>query len=96
MNFLLWKLSFPGVGTIVSFKGNSRFSVRERPFPNGKHIKRLLYPLSEVNNKTEQRPTQIDTEGSRLWWDVADTNNDAGERNKPNNFRSATLSKLKF
>jgi len=64
--------------------------------PNGKHIKRLLYPLSEVNNKTEQRPTQIDTEGSRLWWDVADTNNDAGERNKPNNFRSATLSKLKF
>ncbi|MCE9020529.1 hypothetical protein K0G47_18480, partial [Bacteroides thetaiotaomicron] len=40
MNFLLWKLPFPGVGTIVSFKGNSRFSVRERPFPNGKHIKR--------------------------------------------------------
>ena len=34
-HFLEWKLSFPGVGTIVSFKGNSRFSVRERPFPNG-------------------------------------------------------------
>jgi len=52
--------------------------------------------LRELKKRTEQRPTQIDTEGSRLWWDVADTNNDAGERNKPNNFRSATLSKLKF
>ncbi|MDC2194383.1 hypothetical protein PO081_13920, partial [Bacteroides thetaiotaomicron] len=25
---------------ISPFKGNCRFSVRERPFPNGKHIKR--------------------------------------------------------
>jgi len=40
MHFLLWKLPFLGVETIVPFKGNCRFSVRERPFPNGKHIKR--------------------------------------------------------
>lgn len=52
---------------------------------NGKFIKRLRYPDSEASNPN--RPAQADKQGTRLWWDVADTNNDGGERMKPNNFR---------
>jgi hypothetical protein len=28
-----------------------------------------------------------DNQGTKIWWDVADTNNDNGQRVQPNNFR---------
>ena len=52
---------------------------------NGKFIKRLRYPDSEVSNPN--RPKDVDTQGTRLWWDVADTNDDGGNYVTPNNFR---------
>lgn len=52
---------------------------------NGKFIKRIKYPNSEAQNPN--RPSAKDTQGTRLWWDVADTNNDAGQWVTPNNFR---------
>lgn len=58
--------------------------------PNGKQIKRLLYPNSESQNKYFIQHPNLqtnNTQGTRLWWDVADTNDAAGNRMKPNNFR---------
>ena len=58
--------------------------------PMGKNIKRILYPLSEnSNNYFTSHPEllQVNTQGNRLWWDVADTNDDSGNRVQPNNFR---------
>ena len=58
--------------------------------PNGKQIKRLLYPNSESQNRyftSHAELQQKNTQGTRLWWDVADTNDAAGNRLKPNNFR---------
>lgn len=52
--------------------------------PEGKFIKRIKYPQSESFNPN--RP-QSDNQGKRVWWDVADTNDDNGNRVKPNNFR---------
>lgn len=52
--------------------------------PQGKLIKRVRYPDSELTN------TQFGgniKQGERLWWDVADTNDDSGKRQQPNNFR---------
>lgn len=50
---------------------------------NGQFISRLRYPDSEAQNPNKPTATQ----GTRLWWDVAETNNAAGEWVKPNNFR---------
>lgn len=58
--------------------------------PMGKNIKRLLYPNSEASNKyyTEHPALQRNnTQGTRLWWDVADTNDNNGKRQMPDNFR---------
>lgn len=56
--------------------------------PEGKNIKRILYPNSEKDNHSEEKPDPaLNTEGTKLWWDVADTNNHQGERVKPHNFR---------
>ena len=58
--------------------------------PNGKMIKRLLYPNSEASNQyftSHPELQQANTQGTRLWWDVEDTNDAAGNRNQPNNFR---------
>lgn len=58
--------------------------------PEGKMIKRLLYPNSENSNQwfTSHAEVQaVNTEGTRLWWDVADTNDGNGNRQQPNNFR---------
>ncbi|MDD3037072.1 SusD/RagB family nutrient-binding outer membrane lipoprotein [Bacteroides sp.] len=52
--------------------------------PNGKFIKRLRYPDSEASNPN--RPKAEDTQGTRLWWDIADTNNGSGTYQTPNNF----------
>ena len=54
--------------------------------PDGKFIKRLNYPFQQVDNPNKPG-LAVDNEGTRLWWDVDDTNNNAGERNTPNNFR---------
>ncbi|MCD7930912.1 MAG: SusD/RagB family nutrient-binding outer membrane lipoprotein [Tannerellaceae bacterium] len=55
--------------------------------PDRKFIKRIKYPNSEGTNPN--RPAGV-YQGIRLWWDVADTNDDNGERNTPNNFRNET------
>ena len=52
--------------------------------PEGKFIKRIKYPQSEAFNPN--RPMG-DNQGTRIWWDVADTNSDNGQRVQPNNFR---------
>lgn len=58
--------------------------------PEGKMIKRLLYPNSEASNKyfnENEKLRAVNKQGTRLWWDVADTNDDSGARQRPNNFR---------
>ena len=58
--------------------------------PEGKMIKRILYPNSENSNAyftSHAELQQANTEGTRLWWDVADTNGSDGVRKQPNNFR---------
>lgn len=58
--------------------------------PTGKMIKRILYPNSENSNKyftSHPELQQVNTQGTRLWWDVADTNDADGHRQQPNNFR---------
>ncbi len=58
--------------------------------PEGKQIKRILYPNSESSNQyftSHAELQQANTQGTRLWWDVADTNDSNGERVQPNNFR---------
>ena len=58
--------------------------------PEGKNIKRILYPNSENSNQyfvNSEELRQANSQGRRLWWDVADTNDDGGKRVQPNNFR---------
>lgn len=55
--------------------------------PEGKFIKRIRYPFSEVDNP--HKPSEYDTQGTRLWWDVSDTNDGDGARRTPNNFRKS-------
>lgn len=58
--------------------------------PEGKQIKRLRYPNSENSNEyflSHPELQDVNTQGTRLWWDVADTNDGTGKRLKPNNFR---------
>ena len=54
----------------------------------------MVYPLAEYSNNGENVNEAVasylggpDKMGTRLWWDVADTNDAAGNRMKPNNFR---------
>lgn len=51
---------------------------------SGKLIKRINYPNSESRNPN--KPANV-SQGSRVWWDVADTMSDSGEWRTPNNFR---------
>ena len=58
--------------------------------PEGKFIKRVLYPYSENANQyflDHEELQKANTQGTRLWWDVADTNDNDGIRQTPNNFR---------
>jgi hypothetical protein len=58
--------------------------------PAGKNIKRILYPLSENSNEAFTGSAALqaaNTQGTRLWWDVSDTNDNNGKRVQPNNFR---------
>ena len=54
-------------------------------------IKRILYPNSESANQYFTGNAELQAankQSTRLWWDVADTNDDNGVRVTPNNFRS--------
>ena len=65
--------------------------------PQGKTIKRLLYPNSEASNQYFVENADLkakNTQGTRLWWDIADTKDSNGNRLKPNNFHSAITNKL--
>lgn len=58
--------------------------------PEGKMIKRILYPDSESSNAWFTANSELqsaNTQGTRLWWDTDDTNDAAGNRMQPNNFR---------
>ncbi|MCD8043838.1 MAG: SusD/RagB family nutrient-binding outer membrane lipoprotein [Tannerellaceae bacterium] len=59
--------------------------------PDGKFIKRIKYPNSEGTNPN--RPSGI-TQGTRVWWDIADTNDDSGNRRTPNNFNTVSVSNI--
>lgn len=59
--------------------------------PEGKNIKRILYPNSENSNKWYLEHAELqqgNSQGRRLWWDVQDTNGAGGERQQPDNFRN--------
>ncbi len=61
---------------------------RDANIPVGKFIKRIQYPFSEYDYNPKNVPSMSAVnQATRLWWDVADTNNSSGVRNKPNNFR---------
>lgn len=65
--------------------------------PEGKTIKRILYPNSENSNIGFTSNSELqasNSQGIRLWWDVADTNDGSGIRQTPNNFRSATQAEI--
>ena len=58
--------------------------------PEGKNIKRISYPNSENSNQYYLEHTELqqaNKQGTRLWWDVADTNDAEGNRVQPSNFR---------
>lgn len=53
-------------------------------------IKRILYPNSESANQyftSNAALQEKNTQSTRLWWDVDDTNDDSGNRKTYNNFR---------
>lgn len=79
------RTDYPALRNILN--NNSGGDVAE-----GKFIKRLIYPYSEKDNM--HKPSDKDSQGRRVWWDVADTNDNNGKRMTPNNFRSAALSKF--
>jgi len=56
--------------------------------PQGKFIKRISYPGEEslINENFPFLEEEV-FQGDRLWWDVADTNDDNGVRVQPDNFR---------
>lgn len=62
----------------------------------GKYIKRITYPGEEslINENFPFLPDGL-RQDDRLWWDVADTNDAAGNRIQPSNFRTFSLSVLK-
>ncbi len=66
-------------------------SNRSSDVPQGKFIKRINYPVSvhdlNEDNVPDKYKYATDSKGSRLWWDVEDTQITKTERNKPNNFR---------
>lgn len=59
--------------------------------PANKFIKRIKYPDSEGTN--ENCPAD-NSQGARVWWDIADTNDDSGQRRQPNNFQTFSVSSL--
>lgn len=66
---------------------NNHLSNKDTDIANGKFIKRVGYSTDEYAYNIENVPQNVN-QSTRVWWDVQDTNNDNGERNKPNNFRN--------
>lgn len=57
----------------------------------GKFIKRIQYPFNEY----DYNPFCPNTlSGTRLWWDIADTNDANGNRQKPDNFGGNVLKRI--
>lgn len=54
--------------------------------PNGKLIKRIDYPNSEGRNPNKPGLDQVN-QGTRVWWDVADTMDDNGKWRTPRNIK---------
>lgn len=54
--------------------------------PNTKLIKRVQYPNSEARNPLKPTLAEVN-QGTRVWWDVADTMGEDGKWHQPNNFR---------
>ncbi len=75
------RTDYPALADVVENRAND--------VPRGKFIKRINYPVSEhdLNGDNVYYPYGTDDKGIRLWWDVDDTNQSAGVRNAPNNFR---------
>lgn len=65
---------------------NNHLNNRDADIQSGKFIKRVGYPTDEYAYNEENVPENVN-QGTRLWWDVQDTNGTGGERNTPNNFR---------
>lgn len=61
------------------------FNTNDPGIPVGKFIKCVSYPNDERANNSANVPAT--TQGTRLWWDVQDTNATRDQRNTPNNFR---------
>lgn len=59
----------------------------------GKFIKRVRYPNSEFEHNADNMPTEYIRQDTRIFWDVADTNDDNGQRKEPNNFRTSLRTK---
>lgn len=59
---------------------------RDADIPKNDFIKRVSYPNDEIEYNASNLPKNVN-QGTRVWWDVANTNQISGERNKPNNFR---------
>lgn len=70
------RTDYPALENIV--ENNSDGDVMD-----GKFIKRISYPYTE--NKNPNKPKGV-LQGTRVWWDISDTNNDRGERLPPDNF----------
>lgn len=52
--------------------------------PDNKFIKRISYVYDQMDNNWENMPDV--NQGSRVWWDLYDTNDDNGRRNTTSNF----------
>lgn len=59
---------------------------RDADIPKNDFIKRVSYPNDEIEYNAANLPKGVN-QGTRVWWDVANTNQISGERSKPNNFR---------
>lgn len=70
------RTDYPALENIV--ENNSDGDVMD-----GKFIKRISYPY--IENKNPNKPKGV-LQGTRVWWDISDTNNDRGERLPPDNF----------
>lgn len=65
---------------------NNHLNNRDGNILPGKFIKRVDYALDEYQYNSANVPAGVN-QGTRVWWDVQDTNDDSGVRNTPNNFR---------
>ena len=75
------RTDYPKLSNLVLNKSND--------VPQGKFIKRIMYPVSEHDLNKEHVYYKLinDKQGLKVWWDIQDTNDDSGNRSNINNFR---------